>query len=53
MNTPRILPQPASTSQLLLDAARSWPDSVATHWIPDPGDDTRCLTWTYAELAGR
>ena len=52
MNTPRILPQPASTYQLLLDAARSWPDSVATHWIPDPGDDTRCLTWTYAELAG-
>ena len=52
MNTPRILPQPASTYQLLLDAARSWPDSVATHWIPDPGDYTRCLTWTYAELAG-
>jgi fatty-acyl-CoA synthase len=52
MNTPRILPQPASTYQLLLDAARTWPDGVATHWIPDPGDYTRCLTWTYAELAG-
>ena len=47
-----ILPQPESTYQLLLDAARTWPDGVATQWIPDPGDPTRCLAWTYAELAG-
>jgi fatty-acyl-CoA synthase len=52
MNTPEILPQPASTYQLLLDAARTWPDSVATQWIPDPGDYTCCLAWTYAGLAG-
>ena len=49
---PEILPEPASTSHLLLDAARAWPDSIATQWIPDPGDYTRCLTWTYADLAG-
>jgi len=47
-----ILPQPASTYQLLLDAARTWPDSVATQWIPDPGDYTRRVTWTYTGLAG-
>ena len=52
MNTPEILPQPASAYQLLLDAARTWPDGVATQWIPDPGAYTRCLAWTYAELAG-
>jgi fatty-acyl-CoA synthase len=52
MTTTRTLPQPASTYQLLLDAARTWPDSVATQWIPDPGDYTRCLAWTYADLAG-
>jgi fatty-acyl-CoA synthase len=52
MTTTEILPQPASTYQLLLDAARTWPGSVATQWIPDPGDYTRCLAWTYAELAG-
>src|ERR1700756_315797 len=46
-----ILPQPASTYQLLLDAARTWPDGIATQWIPDPADHTRCLNWTYAELA--
>jgi acyl-CoA synthetase (AMP-forming)/AMP-acid ligase II len=40
MNAARALPE--STYQLLLDAA----------WIPDPGDPTRCLDWTYAELAG-
>ena len=49
---PEILPEPASTYHLLLDAARAWPDSIATQWIPDPGDYTRCLTWTYADLAG-
>ena len=48
----KILPQPASTYQLLLDAARAWPDGIATQWIPDPADYTRCLDWTYAELAG-
>jgi fatty-acyl-CoA synthase len=52
MTTHEILPLPESTYQLLLDAARTWPGSVATQWIPDPGDHTRCLSWTYAELAG-
>ena len=47
----KILPRPASTYQLLLDAADAWPDGIATQWIPDPADHTRCLTWTYAELA--
>jgi fatty-acyl-CoA synthase len=47
-----ILPLPASTYQLLLDAAGAWPDDVATQWIPNPADYTRCLDWTYAELAG-
>jgi fatty-acyl-CoA synthase len=51
MNTPQILPQPASTYQLLIDAARAWPDGVATQWIPDPGEYTCCLVWTYADLA--
>jgi fatty-acyl-CoA synthase len=51
--TPRgILPLPESAYQLLLDAAGAWPDAVATQWIPDPGDYTRCLDCTYAELAG-
>jgi fatty-acyl-CoA synthase len=48
-----VLPVPSSTYQLLLDAAATWPDGVATQWIPDPADHTRCLTWTYTELAGR
>ncbi len=52
MTTREILPQPESTYQLLLDAARTWPDGVATQWIPDPADHTRYLAWTYAELAG-
>ena len=52
MTTKEILPLPASTYQLLLDAARAWPDGIATQWIPDPADHTRCLAWTYAELAG-
>jgi len=30
-----ILPRPASTYQLLLDAATAWPDGIATQWIPD------------------
>jgi len=47
-----ILPQPESTYQLLLDAAGAWPDGIATQWIPDPAEHTRCLSWTYAELAG-
>ena len=51
MNTREILPLPESTYQLLLDAARTWPDGIATQWIPDPGDYTRRLDWTYAELA--
>ena len=52
MTTPEILPQPESTYRLLLDAADTWPDGIATQWIPDPADYTRCLAWTYAELAG-
>jgi len=52
MTTPETLPLPASTYQLLLDAARTWPDGIATQWIPDPADHTRRLDWTYAELAG-
>ncbi len=52
MTTREILPQPESTYQLLLDAARTWPDGIATQWIPDPADPTCCLAWTYAELAG-
>ena len=52
MTTKEILPLPESTYQLLLDAARAWPDGIATQWIPDPADYTRCLDWTYAELAG-
>jgi fatty-acyl-CoA synthase len=51
MTTREILPRPESTYQLLLDAATAWPDGIATQWIPDPGDHTRCLSWTYAELA--
>ena len=52
MTTREILPLPESTYRLLLDAAGAWPDGVATQWIPDPADYTRCLAWTYAELAG-
>jgi fatty-acyl-CoA synthase len=52
MTTKEILPLPESTYQLLLDAARSWPDGIATQWIPDPADYSRCLNWSYAELAG-
>jgi fatty-acyl-CoA synthase len=48
-----VLPLPRSTYDLLLDAAATWPGAVAAQWIPDPGDHTRCLTWTYADLAGR
>jgi fatty-acyl-CoA synthase len=52
MTTHDILPLPESTYRLLLDAAGTWPDGIATQWIPDPADHTRCLDWTYAELAG-
>jgi len=47
-----VLPQPSSTYELLLDAATAWPDGIASQWIPDPADHTRCLSWTHAELAG-
>ena len=46
------MPQRESTYRLLLEAAGAWPDAVATQWIPDPGDYTRRLDWTYAQLAG-
>src|SRR5437762_10311656 len=52
MSTKKTLPLPESTYQLLLDAARTWPDGIATQWIPDPADYTRSLAWTYTELAG-
>ena len=52
MTTRDTLPLPESTYQLLLDAAGTWPDTIATQWIPDPADHARCLDWTYAELAG-
>jgi fatty-acyl-CoA synthase len=52
MTTQETLPLPGSTYRLLLDAAGTWPDGIATQWIPDPADDTRCLAWTYADLAG-
>jgi fatty-acyl-CoA synthase len=48
-----VLPVAASTYELLLDAAATWPDGVATQWIPDPADHPRCLTWTHAQLAGQ
>jgi fatty-acyl-CoA synthase len=51
MTPPETPPQPESTYRLLLDAAGAWPDGIATQWIPDPADHTRCLDWTYAELA--
>jgi fatty-acyl-CoA synthase len=43
--------QAESTYDLLAEAARTWPDAVATQWIPDPSDFARCLAWTYGELA--
>jgi hypothetical protein len=43
MTTLETPPPPLSTYQLLLDAARAWPDGIATQWIPDPADHTRCL----------
>ena len=52
MTTHEILPLPESTYRLLLEAAGAWPDAVATQWIPDPGDYTRRLDWTYVQLAG-
>ena len=52
MTTREILPLPESTYRLLLEAAGAWPDAVATQWIPDPGDYTRRLDWTYVQLAG-
>jgi len=52
MTASQILPPPESTYQLLLDAARTWPDGIATQWIPDPAAYTDCLTWTYTDLAG-
>jgi fatty-acyl-CoA synthase len=53
MSSTHVLPVPASTYQLLRDAAHTWPDAVATQWIPDPAAYTDCLTWTYTDLAGR
>ena len=52
MTASQILPPPESTYQLLLDAARAWPDGIATQWIPDPAAYTYCLAWTYTDLAG-
>jgi fatty-acyl-CoA synthase len=52
MNHTDVLAMPESTYHLLRHAADAWPDGIATQWIPDPADHTRCLDWTYAELAG-
>src|SRR4029453_1770001 len=52
MSTTHVLPVPASTYQLLRDAAHTWPDAVATQWIPDPAAYTDCSAWTYTDLAG-
>jgi fatty-acyl-CoA synthase len=52
MTAHHILPLPESTYELLMNAARTWPDGIATQWVPDPADYTRALAWTYAELAG-
>jgi fatty-acyl-CoA synthase len=52
MSPVEVLAMPESTYQLLLDAADAWPDGIATQWIPEPGDYTRSLAWTYADLAG-
>jgi fatty-acyl-CoA synthase len=41
-----------STYELLRQAARTWPDAIATQWIPDPADHLRCLALKYADLAG-
>ena len=51
MTTPETLPPPASTYQLLLDAARAWPDAVATQWIPDPAITP--AAWTGPTLSWR
>src|SRR6266545_3610471 len=53
MTSTTVLPVPASTYQLLLDAAAAWPDAVATQWIPDPARYPDCLAWIYRDLAGR
>jgi fatty-acyl-CoA synthase len=45
-------PGSESTYELLRQAARTWPDAIATQWIPDPADHLRCLALTYADLAG-
>ena len=52
MSAAQVLPMPDSTYQLLLEAARTWPDRIATQWIPEPGDHAYSLAWTYPELAG-
>jgi len=50
--TTHLPSRPESTYELLQRAARTWPDAVATQWIPDPADYRRCLALTYADLAG-
>ena len=46
-----VLPLPTSTYQLVLDAAATWPQAVATQWISDPARYQECLSWTHADLA--
>lgn len=46
-----VLPLPTSTYQLVLDAAATWPQAVATQWIGDPARYRDCVSWTYADLA--
>ena len=52
MTAPEVLPLPESTYHLVRDAARTRPGGIATEWIPDPADYTRCLAWTHTDLAG-
>ncbi len=42
-----------STYHLLREAARTWPDAVATQWIPEPARYLRCVDLTYSELAAQ
>jgi fatty-acyl-CoA synthase len=44
---------PESTYELLRQAARTWPDAIATQWIPDPAVHRDCLALTYAGLAAQ
>ena len=46
-----VMPQPTSTYQLVLDAAATWPQAVATQWVADPARYQDSVSWTYSDLA--